>query len=235
MQRLPEIDKQRLFHGNWQYDDDPARLMDFNKIEDLFTNDHVRGGEKFISADIAFHGSDKFVAMVWDGFKIKKVYTLEKTDAKAVLDFLKMLCQTYSVPRSNIVYDSDGLGSYLRGFLSNSKPFSNNGKPVKVASKQENYANLKTQCYYKLADMVQKGEIYIEPEAFMTKQDRESLTQELLQVKRDRLDDDGKLYLVPKATIKENIKRSPDFADAMMMRMFFNLKNNKIIPFKLPY
>ena len=68
---------------------------------------------------------------------------------------------------------------------------------------------------------------------FLTK--TKHLIEELLQVKRDRLDDDTKLYLQPKKGVRENLKRSPDFSDAMMMRMLAELKNNKIVPIRLPY
>jgi hypothetical protein len=48
---------------------------------------------------------------------------------------------------------------------------------------------------------------------------REQLAEELAWVKRDKIDADGKLKLLPKDKVKEGIGRSPDLCDAMMMRM----------------
>ena len=87
--------------------------------------------------------------------------------------------------------------------------------------KPENYQNLKTQCYYILADKVNNHEIGIEienDELF-----KKLLTEELEQVKSKDLDKGGKLRIVPKDEVKEIIGRSPDYSDAMMMRIWFTL------------
>jgi hypothetical protein len=52
----------------------------------------------------------------------------------------------------------------------------------------------------------------------------EYVKEELEQVKIDREIIEGKIKLVSKEEIKENIGRSPDFADALMMRSYFDLK-----------
>ncbi|HVI80408.1 MAG TPA: hypothetical protein VM715_20095, partial [Candidatus Acidoferrum sp.] len=49
-------------------------------------------------------------------------------------------------------------------------------------------------------------------------------TQELEHVKRRDPDKDGKLKVLQKDEIKELLGRSPDFADMLMMRMFFELQ-----------
>jgi hypothetical protein len=56
------IARARLLDGSFEYDDDPACLVEYNAILDLFTNDHVQGGTKAISADLAMQGRDRFVA-----------------------------------------------------------------------------------------------------------------------------------------------------------------------------
>src|SRR5690606_1525277 len=43
---LRQGDIERLLHGNWDYDDDPAVLCDYDAIIDLFTNEHVAEGEE---------------------------------------------------------------------------------------------------------------------------------------------------------------------------------------------
>jgi hypothetical protein len=99
-----------------------------------------------------------------------------------------------------------------RGFVNNSK-----------AIKGENYQNLKTQCYYKLADLVNTAQIGIEcPDINIKNQ----IIEELEQVRTKDADKDNKLKIIPKETVKDIIGRSPDYSDALAMRMFFELDAN---------
>jgi hypothetical protein len=96
----------------------------------------------------------------------------------------------------------------------------NGSKALEEERKQVQYANLKTQCYFKLAEKINNGQIYLtKPFANIS----EKLIQELEQVKRDKLDQDGKLILMSKEKVKEAIGRSPDFSDALMMRVWFDI------------
>ena len=52
---------------------------------------------------------------------------------------------------------------------------------------------------------------------------KEGLIEELEQIKRKNSDKDGKLEIIGKDEIKENLGRSPDLADCLMMRMYFEL------------
>lgn len=229
--RLPEIDKQRLFFGNWDYDSDPARLMDYNKIQDLWSNNFVtEGKERFLTCDIAMEGSDKFVVVVWFGFVVKKFFVYEKSKGKEVEQEIKIHAQFYSVPRSNIVFDSDGVGQYLDSYLEGAVSFVNNSRPIEreqetsengqkeIKALKENYQNLKTQTSFELARMVQANEIYIEDKEY-----REQIATELSWIKRDKIDDDNKLSILSKKKVKAGLGHSPDFADALHMRMWFKL------------
>lgn len=207
--------KQRLLFGNWEYEDDPMALFEYEGVTNLFTNDFVeQGDERFLSCDIAAQGADKFVIFVWYGFRVVDIVAFDKCEADEVEQTIKLYANIHSVPRTNIVYDADGLGNYLRGYLKNAKPFNNNAKPLNG----ENYMNLKTQCYYKMADMTGRNELFISHAEY-----KEQIIQELEQVKRVDTGD-GKLRLVDKLTIKKLLGRSPDFADAMAMRFIFAIK-----------
>ena len=69
-----------------------------------------------------------------------------------------------------------------------------------------------------MAESINEGLVYIGVEDH-----KELITEELEQVKRDKVDQDGKLCLLPKKEVKERIGRSPDFSDAIAMRWFFEL------------
>lgn len=196
-------------------------LVTFSAIQSLWTNTHAITGTKYITADIALHGSDKFIVFVWDGLKIIDYRSIDKCDANQVTDLLKELAEAHSVMRNNIVYDADGLGSFLKGYLQGAVAFNNGGKP-KMGT---NYKNLKSECGYELAKKINDGEIYIAIDI-----EREFIIKELECLRSYALDEDGKIQLLPKKKIKEIIGNSPDYLDALIMRMWFELKDD-FVPF----
>jgi hypothetical protein len=208
----PKIFKQ-LYLAEEQESKD--QLISFTAMKNLFTNSFVeRTGQMYISADIALHGSDKFIVLVWDGWVLIDYIEVDKTDAKQVEELLRDTATKYKVPHSNIVYDSDGLGAFLRGYLSTAIPFNNGGKPVNNA----NYSNIKNQCGYELAKKINRNEVYINCDI-----DQTELFKELECLQSYALDRDGKLQLMPKKEIKEIIGHSPDKLDAFIMRMYFEI------------
>lgn len=217
---LDDNSKQRLYYGNWEYDNDPAKLIDFEKIQNIFTNEFVENGEYFISADIARFGSDKMVIMVWCGFRVVEIYTLAKSSVTETAKAIKDLSTKYKIPNSNIIADEDGVGGGVVDILG-CKGFVNNSKALLEENQVVQYQNLKTQCYFKLADMIQNNCIFVKCNDGVV---LDTITKELEQVKRDKIDSDGKLRILPKEKVKELIGRSPDYSDALMMRMWFTFK-----------
>lgn len=210
------ITVQRLLHGNFEYDDDPAALIEYDAITDLFSNP-VEAGERYMSADIAEYGSDKTVIYVWEGLKVIKIFTYRKQGLDVSLKRIEEIAEKYEVPRSHIIIDDDGLGKGVSTFLYGCKKFNAQTKPIR----DENYQNLKSQCTYVLAKRINARKIAIDCEDPTVK---ELIIQELEQIKSKDTDKDGKLQIQPKDKIKEIIGRSPDYADALMMRMYFEIR-----------
>lgn len=224
---LDEASKQRLLYGNWEYDDDPSTLIEYDKIIDCFTNDFVEGGDNYITADIARFGSDNTVIGLWRGFRVF-LFCYHGKSVTEVADIIRDLQQRNNIPNSRTVVDEDGIGGGVvdilkcKGFINNSSPLPSptspkdaKGNPIK-----ENYNNLKSQCYFRLAERINKSGLYI------TCKDvgmREKVIQELEQVKQHNMDKDGRKQIIPKDKVKEIIGRSPDFSDTLMMREFFEL------------
>lgn len=215
---LDENSKQRLYYGNWEYDNDPAKLIDFDKIQNVFTNEFIEGGQMYISADIARFGSDKMVICVWSGFRVIDMVSLNKSSIVEIAQLIRELANKYKVTMSNIVIDEDGVGGGVVDMLKGCRGFVNNSKPLLVENQIVQYQNLKTQCYFKLAEMIQMDLIYIKCQEQTVIDD---ITKELEMVKRDKIDSDGKLRIISKEDVKKSIGRSPDYSDALMMRMYF--------------
>ncbi len=214
--------KQRLKFGDWEYDDDPSALINFDAILDLFTN-VVDYGDKYITADLARYGSDKIVIYLWNGLKVEKILIKQKQGIDQTVTDLRNLSSEYRVPFSRIVVDDDGVGGGVVDNLRGIKGFVNNSTAIENPTTHlaENFQNLKTQCYYLLADYINNHKIAIETQDEKFKAE---LVEELEQVKSKDADKDQKKRLMPKEEIKELLGRSPDYADALMFRMFFELK-----------
>ncbi len=217
LETLDELSKQRLLFGNWEYDASKDNLIEYDAIINLFEQ-KGKEGEKYISCDVARFGSDKTVIIYWEGLHIKKIRTLLKSAVNEVVAEVRDIQQAYAVALRNIIIDEDGVGGGAKDYL-RCKGFVNNATPLK----KENYQNLKTQCYYKMADLINKGQLGIACPDVNVKQ---NIIEELEQVRTKDADKDNKLQVVPKETIKDIIGRSPDYADAIAMRMFYEIDNN---------
>jgi len=218
---LSNSDKERLINGNWDYDDDPNCLMDYETILRIFTDKKpdIEKPKYYISADIAFT-SDNAVIMVWEDLTLIEI--IVNPEGK-IEDIIKDKAKEYKVFPQNISYDSDGVGKYLMNYLKSAKPIVNNAK----ALKDENYENLKTQLYFKLAEVINKGELKVLKTQYMDK-----IVEELQQVKHRPSDRVGKIGMVQKGDVKRMLGRSPDFSDAMAYRMVFEIKVGATKTFK---
>ena len=217
---LDDNSRQRLYYGNWEYDNDPAKLIDYEKIQNCFTNSFVPFGEMFISADIARFGSDKMVICVWSGFRVVEIFSMAKSSITQITEAINGLSIKHKVPLSNVICDEDGVGGGVVDVLG-CQGFINNSRALEVDNQIVQYQNLKAQCYYKLAEVIQSNNMFIHSEDANV---NDEITKELEQVKRDKIDSDGKLQLMSKELVKQAIGRSPDYSDALMMRMYFEFK-----------
>lgn len=215
---------ERLVKGNWEFDDNPYALFDYNKILNLFTNEFIiKTGERYLTADIAYEGSDLFVICIWYGLVIEKIIAFDKVDETQVSKKINDARIENQVSLTNVIYDADGLKKFVRqsaesGYLEDANEFHNGGKPIKIEGKLENFFNLKAQCYFELSDFVKNGKIYIQDKTY-----KKQIIEELEQICKLPLSDDGRIRLEAKKDLKERLGRSPDFADAIMMRMWFEL------------
>ena len=213
-----EATKQRLLFGNFDYDDDPTALLEYSEINAIWDR-QLNKGRKYITADVARYGSDKAVIMAWDEFTVIEVVTFDTSSTTQIENTIRAMTIRHGIAMNRVVVDDDGVGGGVVDHL-RCNGFVNNSKAV-----NPNYSNLKSECGYKLAELFsQIGSIATIDEA--TKQIIET---ELGQLKTYDSDKDGKLKILPKEKIKENISRSPDYLDNFIMRMFFECKHTRTI------
>ena len=211
LSKLDEVSKQRLLFGNWEYDINSDNLIDYDSILTMFDNIGIEG-DKYITCDVARLGNDKSVVMLWNGLQVEYIKSFDKNTITELANYIKDLQVKHRVNLKNIIADSDGVGGGLAdilrcvNFINNARPFNN-----------ENYQNLKTQCYYKLSDLINKAQIGVTA----TMQEKNKIIEELEQVRAKDIDKDTKLKLIPKDIVKTIIGRSPDYSDCLMMRCYF--------------
>jgi phage terminase large subunit len=221
LKSLDKNSRERLLNGNWEYDDDPAALISYDKILDCFSNSWIQvSGKPCITVDVARFGSDRTVIGVWNGYGVR-LYPFKGLSVEQTANKVREFQEKFKVPNSQTIADEDGVGGGVvdilkcKGFVNNSRPLPNPKSHV-----DENYANLKSQCYFRLAERINSGGLYIECDDIKIKAD---IIEELEQVKQYNMDKDGKRQVLPKDKVKEVIGRSPDYADTLMMREWFEL------------
>ena len=219
LESLLSLDKnsmERLYYGNWEYDDDPSALISIDAIADYFNPIHVLAeGDKYITIDVARKGKDNTVWRVWHGWKCVHSTRMGKSLLPDIVRKTEQLQIKYNVPMSNVIADEDGVGGFLVDALQ-CKGFVNGSR----ALNDENYSNLKSQCSYKMAEKIMKRETGEQG----TSTDAVGLaSEEMEQVKQKDIDKDGKIAIIGKDVVKMNIGRSPDEWDSIMMRYWFEL------------
>ena len=216
---------ERLFKGNWDYEDNEDALCSYEMIERVFDNDHVAEGSKYITADVARFGSDKAVIGVWSGWQLIDVRTFDISKTTDQEYLIRLLRRKYQIPKNRCIADQDGVGGGVvdgAGIIG----FTNNARPIKEKGKkdQPNYKNIQVQCLYHLSDKVNQGAIWIN--ADLSYQEKEHIMEELDQI-QSKNSDERKLECKSKSDIKQDIGRSPDYRDMLLMRVYFDLKDRK--------
>ena len=224
-----EEEKSRLLKGNWKILKTENDIYDYDTFKNIFTNEYVLKKNQYeskrITTDIALKGSDKFIIFVWQGRVMIDFLVMNKSNGNEIIQSIKRKCYEHNVSYSNVCFDNDGVGQFIDGFIEGAVEFNNGGKP----KNGENYKHLKAQCYYKSGESVTKGEYYILPDvASMMYDDKLTLKDRLLYerkcVKRDKVDFDGKLQVIPKQQMKTYLNgESPDVMDAFCMNEIFYL------------
>ena len=219
---LDEVSKQRLLFGNWDYADDTTTLMDYNVIISLFDNTNnidTTGSTHYITADIAYMGKDSTVIMVWKDYQVIEIIEYNKQSIGTSGNKIKQLMQIHNVNERNVIYDVVGVGSGIYDYVPQAVQFGSSGSNSPLG-RDRNYSTLKTQIAYYFAKACNDGKVGICKTSTETKK---RIMEELAQLKRDKVDQDGKMFIVSKDQIKKVINRSPDYLDCLIYRFYFDV------------
>lgn len=240
LERSDRVTRERLLKGNFDFDDDPQKIMFYVAITDLVSNTLIKNkSDKTLIVDVARFGGDKIVLGTFKGLELYAlgVYTYQGIDE--TIKKIKEEILEEEIGHMNVLVDEGGVGGGVVDGMRGIKGFNGSSTPLPVwdyvKGKQvpANFENFRSQCYFKLGEMVNNREMKVaiikfksNIEGYTPEKAISDLEEELDQIKQTAksLAGDGKKAIIAKEEIKKQLGRSPDFADIMMMRMFFQLK-----------
>lgn len=229
-----KVRRQRLWLGDWDYDEDKDSLVSFDALSDAFSNTITKDGEKYLMVDVARFGKDFTTYNFWEGLELVKIEKRQKQSTPMTIQKAKDFASAEKIPWSNVMIDEDGIGGAIvdgmpgvRGFIANSSPLPTASEIRMKQSKIEghlipktNYSNLKAQCAFKLAELINEHQI-----AFKVPDFRDEVIQDLTALLRHKnVDSDGKLSIKSKEEVKADLGRSPDIGDPIIYRAWFELQ-----------
>jgi len=239
LERSDKITRERLLKGNFDFDDDPQKIMFYESILDLTHNTLIDNKKhKMLVADIARFGGDKIVFGLFEGLELYGLYVYTYQGIDETVKKMKEVIIEQEIGYMNVIADEDGIGGGVVDAMRGIKGFTGNATPlpiwdfVKNRLTPANYRNFRSQCYFKLGEMVNNRQMSIKITKFVTniegynvEKALSDIVEELDAIKATDNSVDTKMSIIPKSEIKEMLGRSPDFADVLMMRMFFELKD----------
>lgn len=234
-----EAEQLRLLKGNWKVRQDGSALFNFQRITDLFSNFVDKSDEKFITVDAARFGKDLAVIKTWEGWHVVRIEILTKSKTTDITAKIERERERAKIPKSNVLVDQDGVGGGVvdeGGYIGFSGGLP--ALPAPHTEIKENYANIKTQCYYRFSEKVNAAEVAISLDNIIVDGVPEEeikingsyvsikklISDDLRAIKKKNEDRDGKKQINSKEEQKNILGgRSPDFGDTLMMRVYFDL------------
>lgn len=228
-----KVRRQRLWEGKWDYDEDADALVSYDALSDAFTNTIDEEEDNYLIVDVARLGRDSTVFNFFKGLRSYKRVRYQKQGTDQTIQKVKDAAAAERIPRSRILIDEDGVGGGVvdqlrgvKGFTANSTPIPTGAQIREKQAKLDHFLvpkttfmNLKAQCGWKLAELVNEHKLAIDDGG-----DREAIIEELSAELRDADPaGDGKKRLRAKDEVKQELGRSPDIGDTFIMRAFFEL------------
>lgn len=232
-----KINKARLKEGDWEYSDDINAMTTLEHLQDMFSNTLIKNTDKYLTVDVARAGDDFTVFTVWEGLEIKSITKKNKQDTAKTTQDVKDIASAEKIPYSRIAIDvTGGLGAGVADNLYGCVAFNSNSSAfltktqIRDRKKRVNtdmplpqtiYANIKTQCAFKLAELINEHKI----SAVYVGEYRDEIIADLTATLQERdADKEHKKKIATKEEIKDELGRSPDIGDTMLIRMWWELK-----------
>jgi hypothetical protein len=225
-----------------EYVDNISSLFHYTALVDMFSNTITKSPEKYLIVDIADDGSDKTIFNFWQGLESYRIEQFERLNTEGIISQIREYASQDRIPYSQIAVDAIGVGagvassSFLDGiigFKSSYQAFRTDQSIVHLpnvhyidhAPLTSEYRNLRSQCVFTLADLVNNHKIACKTQDIRIK---EKIIEELA-LYQDSSAGDGKRMATQKEDIKVILGHSPDLSDTMIMRCYFEVRG-RLLP-----
>jgi len=230
-----KVTRQRLWDGNWEYDENKKALFRYNALTDLFSNSITKSNEKYLSVDIADDGTDKTIFTFWNDLELYRVEKFARLNTEGIISQIREYAAQERIPYSQIVVDAIGVGAGVAsssllngiiGYKSSYGAIKTDASPVllpnvhyiKDAPLVTDYANLRVQCLFTLANLINDHKVSVKEIGI-----KGELIEELSLYQDETKTDDKKRVCTSKEDVKALLpdQRSPDLSDCLIQRMYF--------------
>lgn len=218
-----------------EYIENAGSLFKQTAVLDIFSNTITKNDQRYLIVDVAEDGTDKTVFSYWEDLEEVWREEFSHLNSETVIAKIREYASQYRVPYSHIAVDAIGVGSSVAsssmldgiiGFKSSYGAIRTERNIIRLpnvgytedAPLVTEYKNLRSQCVFKLAELVNTHKIA----SRVTGRFREMIIEELT-VYQDASSGDGKRMATQKDDIKSIINRSPDHSDCFIMRMYFEI------------
>jgi hypothetical protein len=225
-----------------EYVENAGALFKYTALVDMFSNAVTKGNEKFLIVDIADDGSDKTIFSFWHGLELYKIDLYDQLQTSGIIDQIRESASAERVPYSQIAVDAIGVGAGVAssplldgiiGFKGSYGALRTDADPTRLPNVHylshvplvTEYKNLRSQCVFTLARLVNEHQVAVRIEDQRIK----SHIIEELSTYQDASKGDGKRMPTEKDDVKAIIGRSPDLSDTLIMRMYFVIRG-RLIP-----
>lgn len=224
-----------------EYVDNQGALFRYTSILDLFSNTITKTDSKYLVVDIADDGSDKTIFTFWNDLEVYRIEQFAHLNTESIISQIKEYASEDQIPYSHIAVDAIGVGagvasssllSGIIGYKSSYAPLKTDMDIVQLPNVSylkdhkltSDYKNLRSQCVFTLADLVNNHKVAIKTEDTKVK---EAIIEELATY-QDVSKGDGKRLATMKEDVKAAIGRSPDITDTLIMRMYFEVRSKLV-------
>lgn len=215
---LTEWEYQTRVLLNWNFTEGDVDLFKIDQVNDAFGAELSKEDQqgRFLSVDIGGTGKDKTVCAIWQGWELIELRKYSHLTAPETAKVIAQIQSEYKIQTKNTVIDANGLGSGVADLVRGSYRFIAH----KSALNGESYRSIKDQMFYRLSERVKQGRIKLSCYEWI-----DDIIKELQAHKRYKTSADGAAAVTPKNIIYQSLNKSPDIADAIMMRAVFDYKS----------
>lgn len=220
-----------------EYVENAGALFKYDALIDLFSNHITKSPEKYLIIDVADDGTDKTLFSFWQGLEMYRVEEFARLNTEAIIHQIREYQAEERIPMTQTLVDAIGVGAGVAsaslldgivGFKSSYGAIKTDHSPVlipnvhytKEAGFTTDYKNLRSQCVFTLAELVNNHKLAVSIDNGIIK---ERIIEEL-SLYQDASKGDGKRMATLKDDIREVLGRSPDLTDTLIMRMYFEIR-----------